>query len=169
MPRKKANSQETPTNTAPDYTDAQLVAYCGINCKECKARSRRRVELGTRFKEALQELPLDIFSQILPPFKNIQVVMDFLEAFPQTGSQTCCTDEGMPCGNPACEIRACVKDQGFRTCAECTGYGTCSKLDFLKPHHPTLMSDLQLIEEKGLEHYTNEVVGKSQLKQIIID
>ncbi|HME51457.1 MAG TPA: DUF3795 domain-containing protein [Candidatus Lokiarchaeia archaeon] len=169
MPRKKAHSQEKPSAPESNYSDAQLVAYCGINCKECKMHTRRRVELGTKFMEALQELPLEIFSQILPPFKNIQVVMDFLESLPQIGSQTCCTDEKLPCGNPACEIRACVKDQGFRTCGECTGYRTCSKLNFLKPHHPTLMFDLQLIEEKGLEHYVNEVVSKFQLNQIIIE
>lgn len=169
MPRKKSISQENPSAPALDYSDEQLVAYCGINCKECKARSRRRVELGVKFKESLEELPLEIFSQILLPFKNIQVVMDFLESLPQIGSQTCCTDKEMPCGNPACEIRACSQEQGFRTCAECAEHSTCSKLDFLKPHHPTLMSDLQLIEEKNLDYYINEVVGKFQLNRIIIE
>ncbi|MDH5636573.1 MAG: DUF3795 domain-containing protein [Candidatus Bathyarchaeota archaeon] len=152
------------------FSDEELVAYCGIDCKDCKARSKRRVELAKLFKESLQELPLELFSEILPPFKNINQVMDFLEFLPQLGQvQTCCTSEKTPCGKPDCEIRICVKNKGLRTCAECTDYAACAKLDFLKPHHKTLISDLDLIKEKGLDHYVNEIVANFRLDPIIID
>ena len=153
-----------------EFSDEDLVAYCGINCKECKTSSKRRVELAKLFKESLEELPLELFSQIFPPFKNISQVMDFLEFLPQLGlMQTCCTSKVEPCGKPDCEIRVCVRNKGLRTCAECEDYRTCSKLDFLKPHHKTLVSDLDLIREKGLDHYVNEVVAKYRLEPIVID
>ncbi|MCX8154032.1 MAG: hypothetical protein N3E52_06335, partial [Candidatus Bathyarchaeota archaeon] len=67
------------------FSDVELVAYCGINCKDCRARSERRLQLAKHFKESLQELPLDLFKQILPQFKNIDQVMEFLEFLPQLG------------------------------------------------------------------------------------
>ena len=114
-------------------------------------------------------MPLEVFSQILPPFKNVNVVMEFLNTFDSFSPQTCCTDEKMPCGEPTCGIRACVQEQGFRTCGECAGYADCAKLDFLKPHHPSLLADLQAISEQGLDHYITEVVSKFQLDRIIIE
>ena len=39
------------------FSDEELVAFCGINCKDCKARSERRLQLAKLFKESLQELP----------------------------------------------------------------------------------------------------------------
>ncbi len=149
------------------FSDAELVAYCGVNCKDCMARSRRRLELAQMFKASLQELPLDLFKQILPPFRNVDTVVEFLDFLPQlTGTQTCCTSAEQPCGNPQCEIRICVKGKGFRTCAECTDYRTCQKLDFLKPHHATLLSDLDLIKKKGFDNYVDKKVGKYKLKPI---
>jgi hypothetical protein len=155
---------------APEFSDEALVAFCGINCKDCKARSEQRIQLAKLFKEALQELPLDLFKQVFPPFKNIDQVMEFLEFLPQTfGTQTCCTSTSEPCGSPVCEIRTCVKNNGYRTCAECTEYQTCSKLEFLKPHHVTLLSDLDFIKEKGFDQYVTEIIAKYKLKPIIID
>ena len=151
------------------FSDEEMVAFCGINCKGCKARSERKTQLAKLFKEALQELPLDQFKQILPPFKNIDQVMEFLDFLPQLfGTQTCCTSTKEPCGNPACEIRICAKKNGYRTCAECTIHRTCAKLDFLKPHHVTLLSDLDFIKEKGFDKYIEEIVAKYKLKPITI-
>lgn len=160
---------ETPKKDAFKYSDKELVAYCGINCKDCRTRSERRIELAKLFKQSLQELPLELFSKILPPYRNIKQVMDFLEFLPQSGQQTCCTSEKIPCGNPSCEIRICAKNKRFRTCAECADYATCSKLDFLKPHHATLVSDLDLIKEKSLDQYVNERIAKFRLTPIVID
>ncbi len=168
MPAKKIAKKAAAPKAATGYTGAQLVAFCGINCKDCKAKSQRRLQLAQRFKESLQELPLDLFSQIMPPFKNIKQVMEFLDFFPQMGAQTCCTDAGSPCGNPMCEIRTCVKKKGIRTCAECGDYSTCSKLDFLKPHHPTLIADLDSLKEKGFDHYVSEVISKFKLDPMVI-
>jgi len=170
MVEKKPFRNEPSKQNVPEFSDEELVAYCGINCRNCRERSRRRVELARLFKESLQELPLEYFSENLPPFKNIKQIMDFLEFLPQLGQmQTCCTSEKSPCGLPTCEIRNCVKEKAFRTCAECADYVTCSKLDFLGPYRETLISDLDLIREKGLEHYAAEKVAKFKLEPIIID
>lgn len=152
------------------YSDQELVAHCGVNCKDCKAHSKRLIELATLLKQSLQELPLELFRENLPPFKNINQVIDFLEFLPQMGqAQTSCTSEKTPCGNLNCEIRICVKNNRFRTCAECEEYPTCSKLDFLKPHHETLISDLDLIHKHGFEFYVNEIVAKFKLEPLVIE
>ncbi len=168
MPAKKSMKKVGAPKPAPGYTNAQLVAFCGINCKNCIAKSQQRVQLATRLKENLQELPLDLFSQIMPPFKNVKQVMEFLEFMPQMGGQTCCTDAASPCGNPTCEIRTCVKSKGLRTCAECSDYKTCAKLDFLKPFHPTLIADLDSLKKKGFDQYVSDIISKYKLDPITI-
>ncbi len=169
MAVKKAD-EKSAGQKASQFSDEDLVAFCGINCKDCRARSERRLQLAKLFKASLQELPLDLFKEILPPFKNIDQVMRFLEFLPQlSGTQTCCTSTKEPCGNPTCEIRACAISKGYRTCAGCVEYRTCSKLDFLKPHHATLLSDLDFIKKNGFDQYVNEVVAKYKAKPVIID
>ena len=168
MTNKKSDKAST-KQKAHAFSDEALVAFCGINCKDCKARSARRLQLANLFKESLQELPLDLFKQILPPFKNVDQVMEFIDFLPQLGAQTCCTSIKEPCGNPTCEIRVCVKTKGYRTCAECTEYRACSKLDFLKPHHATLLSDIDYIKNNGFNQYVDEVIAKYKLKPVIID
>jgi len=102
------------------HSDEDLVAYCGINCKECRARAKRLGELATLLKEALQELPLELFREVFPPFRPINEVMGFLEFLPQMSTlQTCCTSKEHPFGDPNCKIRICVSEKGARTCAEC--------------------------------------------------
>ena len=169
MAAKKADETSV-GQKASLFSDEELVAFCGINCKDCKARSERRLKLAKLFKESLQELPLDLFKEILPPFKKVDQVMEFLEFLPQLGGiQTCCTSTKEPCGNPTCEIRTCVRNKGYRTCAECIEYKTCLKLDFLKPHHATLLSDLDFIKENGFDQYVGQIIAKHKVKPIIID
>lgn len=166
----KKNGERSAKQKASLFSDEELVAFCGINCKDCRARSERRLKLAKLFKESLQELPLDLFKEILPPFKKVDQVMEFLEFFPRLGgTQTCCTSIKEPCGNPACEIRICVKNKGYRTCAECTEYRTCSKLDFLKPYHTTLLSDLDFIKKSGFDQYVGEIIAKYKARPVIID
>jgi hypothetical protein len=74
----KKPDQASAKQKAPVFSDEALVAFCGINCKACKTRSERRIQLAKLFKEALQELPLDLFKEIFPPFKNIDQVMECL-------------------------------------------------------------------------------------------
>jgi hypothetical protein len=81
----KKTGERSAKQKAPLFSDEELVAFCGINCKDCKARSEQRLQLAKLFKESLQELPLDLFKQILPPFKNVDQVMEFLEFLPQLG------------------------------------------------------------------------------------
>ncbi|HMF32231.1 MAG TPA: DUF3795 domain-containing protein [Candidatus Lokiarchaeia archaeon] len=168
MAKKRPTEKSAALNSTNDFTDAQLVAYCGINCKACRARSQRRLQLASGFKDSLLELPLDVFSQIFPPFKNVQQVIELLDFLPQLGAQTCCTADPASCGSPSCEIRTCVKEQEFRTCAECADYASCSKLDFLKPHRQTLIADLDFIKEHGLQEYVDDVIAKFKLEPIVI-
>ena len=152
-----------------NFSDAEFLAYCGINCKECKSLSNRRMALAKLFKESLEELPLDAFKKMVPIFKDIDTVMGFLTGFTQFISyQTCCTASGFPCGKPDCEIRTCVKQKGMRTCANCSDYAVCAKLDFLKPHHITLIQDLDEIKENGVDKYVEEKIKPFKLDPVTI-
>ncbi len=154
------------------YSDEELVAYCGINCKECKARAKRRGELAALLKETLQELPLELFREVFPPFKTINEVMGFLEFLPQMSAmQTCCTSTAHPCGDPECKIRVCAQqEKNVRTCAECDeDYKTCVKLDFLKPGHKTLIEDLDFIKEKGFDAYVADVIRKYKMAPVTVE
>jgi hypothetical protein len=110
----KKTGRRSEKKKASLFSDEELVAFCGINCKDCKARSERRLQLAKLFKESLQELPLDLFKEILPPFKKVDQVIEFLEFLHQLGdTQTCCTSTKEHCGNPTCEIRICVRTKGY--------------------------------------------------------
>jgi hypothetical protein len=150
------------------YSDEDLVAYCGINCKECRAKAKRRGDLATMLKVTLQELPLDLFREVFPPFKSINEVMSFLEFLPQMSAmQTCCTSQHQQCGDPDCKIRICVREKDVRTCAECDeDYKTCVKLDFLKPGHKTLIQDLDFIKEKGFDAYVAQVINRYKIETV---
>ncbi len=148
------------------YTNAQLVAFCGINCKDCKARSQRRLQLGQRFKESLQELPLELFSHILPPYKNIKQVIEFLDSFPQMGAQTCCKDAGSPCGNPMCEIRTCVNGKGFRTCADALIIPRVQNSIFPNPIIPSSSQILIQSRKKGLTTMSTKQLLNSNWNQL---
>ncbi|MHA1146069.1 MAG: hypothetical protein ACTSRW_15125 [Candidatus Helarchaeota archaeon] len=63
----------------------------------------------------------------------------------------------------------CVKEKGIRTCAECEEFTSCKKLDFLKPIHPNLMKDLDMINDKGFDAFVSEVVAKFKLDPLVID
>jgi hypothetical protein len=122
-------------------------------------------------KDALQELPLELFRDVFPPFKPITEVMSFLEFLSMMASmQTCCTSKEHPCGDPDCQIRICAREKDVRTCVECDeDYKTCVKLDFLKPGHKTLIDDLNHIKEKGFDTYVSDVIQKFKMKQITIE
>ncbi|WP_287585332.1 DUF3795 domain-containing protein [Candidatus Borrarchaeum sp.] len=153
------------------YSNEDLVAYCGINCKECKAKAKRRGNLANLLKEALKELPLELFREVFPPFKPINEVMEFLEFLPMMSNmQTCCTSTEHPCGDPDCKIRVCIQEKNIRTCAECEeDYKTCVKLDFLKPGHKTLIEDLDFIKEKGFDAYVEDVIKKYKMDPVTVE
>jgi hypothetical protein len=54
MVEKEFTEMEPSKQDVSEFSDEELVAYCGINCKDCKARSKRRVELAKLFKESLR-------------------------------------------------------------------------------------------------------------------
>jgi hypothetical protein len=41
----KKTDERSAKQKAPLFSDEELVAFCGINCKDCKARSERRLQL----------------------------------------------------------------------------------------------------------------------------
>ena len=153
------------------YSNEDLVAYCGINCKECRAKAKRRGKLANLLADALKELPLELFREVFPPFKPINEVMEFLEFLPQMSAmQTCCTSTEHPCGDPDCKIRVCVQEKNIRTCAECDeDYSSCIKLDFLKPGHKTLIEDLDFIKEKGFDSYVADVIKKYKMDSVTVE
>jgi len=165
----KKKSEMEKSEIKINFSDEELLAYCGINCKECKLISNRRMNLAKLFKESLEELPLDSFKKMVPIFKDVDTVLGFLKGFSEFMTyQTCCTASGFPCGKPDCEIRTCVKEKGMRTCVDCGEYKSCTKLNFLKPHHKTLIQDLDEIKEKGIEKYTEEKIKPLKLEPITI-
>ena len=164
----KSNKMEKP-EIETNFSNKELLAYCGINCKECKLISNRRMILAKLFKESLEELPLDVFKKMVPIFKDVDTVLAFLKDFSEFMTyQTCCTASGFPCGKPDCEIRICVKEKGMRTCVDCGEYKNCTKLNFLKPHHKTLLQDLDEIKDKGIDKYVEEKIKPFKLEPIAI-
>lgn len=134
-----------------------LVGYCGLYCGACG------IYQGA-FKERVEQLRSIIkrygFDKIMPElakwepaFKHYKEFEDVLEGLVKMfGSCPGCLEDG---GDPDCKVRACAKQKGYNTCAECSEAFTCEKL---KPYLNQEM--LERIREIGVASWAEEMSKK---------
>lgn len=89
----------------------KLISCCGLNCATCDARIATIANDNTLRAQTAEKWSSQYGAQISPEMINC----------------TGCREEGVKfshCSN--CEIRKCADSKGFRTCAECSIFETCT-------------------------------------------
>ena len=116
--------------------DENLIAYCGLYCRDCINYKGEIADLARDLRKKLREAKFVQVSQGLSPFfkefKNYEQCYEVLGAMVRLRCKRACHGGGGP---PSCKIRVCCQKKNIQGCWECEEFETCGKLDFLKPIH----------------------------------
>jgi len=141
---------------------SQFVGYCGLYCNACGIRQEK-------IKTAVNNLRSIIatygFDKILPELANWEPSFKHYEEFNRVmdglvkmfGDCPGCLQGG---GDPDCKVRACAKQRGYRTCAECNEAETCEKLTPYRKGYKGLAPALQSVKQNGIGRYAEEMQKK---------
>ncbi len=131
------------------------IAYCGLNCDECKQWFSKVGKAIQQVNEILQERNFDEISKAIPFMKIKYLGYKKISNF--FLGETCpgCRDGG---GNPFCKIRKCARKNSFSTCAECSDI-YCKKFEgLLKIHNDgKIQSLIEGIQQDGLDNYVKKM------------
>lgn len=137
--------------------DKDLIAYCGLYCGDCfghkgkvadLARDLRKELRQSRFGKTAEYLSTMSFFKV---FENYQQCYEVLGAIVKFRCKKACRGGGGP---PFCKIRKCCQKKGIEGCWECNEFGTCEKLDFLKPNHGDAhLKNLRKLGKQGIDTF----------------
>ena len=126
-----------------------LVAYCGLYCDLCSARSKVP-DQARALRDSLRKADIEDYGPGQPGFNEFWAYLNNL-AEPPEGQ--CCRAE--TCGHPRCAIRICARGRQLAVCADCADY-PCEHILTLGRSEPTLVHDGKRIQAIGLEAWIVE-------------
>jgi hypothetical protein len=126
-----------------------LVAYCGLYCDLCSARSKVP-DQARALRDSLRKADFEDHGPGQPGFNEFWAYLNNL-AEPPEGQ--CCRAE--TCGHPRCAIRICARGRQLAVCADCANY-PCEHILTLGRSEPTLVHDGQRIQAIGLDAWITE-------------
>ena len=111
-----------------EYIMKKLIACCGLDCEKCDAY------IATiNNDQTLREKTAKLWSKL----NNTTIAPDMINC-------TGCRMEGIKtiyCSN-ICQIRKCVKNNGFDTCAQCQEIKTCDIVAQIHKHSKDALKNL---------------------------
>jgi hypothetical protein len=112
---------------------SEYVAYCGLNCETCDARTatvNNDEELRVRVAKLWSEL-------------------NGAEITPEMINCTGCRIDGpkYPYCSSMCPIRKCAMEKKFTTCADCAGMAGCEKLAAITDNSGDALGNLQALKK----------------------
>ncbi len=127
------------------------IAYCGLNCKDCRERFQDIRETAALLQEKMEKVNFSEMAKAIPfmkrKYKGYLKSMEFFK-------EECpgCRNKG---GNPFCSIRKCATKHGYFTCAECETEYPCKKFDMLFRVHidDEIQTTIENIRNVGMEHH----------------
>lgn len=145
--------------TGTDSTN--LVGYCGLYCNACGIRQGK---IETAVKNLRDIVAVYGFDKIMPELANWEPSFKHYNEFNQVmdglvkmfGDCTGCLQGG---GDPNCKVRSCVKQKGYRTCAECSETETCETLAPYREGY-RLKPALKSIRQNSIVRYAEEMQKK---------
>ncbi|UYP46163.1 hypothetical protein NEF87_002448 [Candidatus Lokiarchaeum ossiferum] len=103
------------------------IAYCGLNCKDCKSKFQDIRETAQLLQEKMEAVNFAEMAKVIPfmkrKYKGYLKSMEFFK-----GECPGCRNKG---GNPFCGIRKCATKRSYFTCAECDLEYPCKKFNML--------------------------------------
>jgi len=153
----KKSKQE---KAAPEVNPVELAAYCGIYCGACDIQQKRISSAGNELKKVLDTYEFASFASQVPGLENYDAFYKTLNTLINFFGQCAGCQKGG--GPPDCQIRACCKEKGYQTCAECDSY-PCDKVKYIIDGYPPSKDNIMQIREIGLEKWSakqQEMVDK---------
>ena len=136
-----------------DITPVELAAYCGLYCGACDIYQKRIGQSGKELRKVLDAYQFNEIATQVPGLEDYETFYKVLNTIVTIfGQCPGCPKGGGP---PQCDIRNCCKENGYKTCAECSSV-PCEKLKLLLDSYPQLGEDLQEIKKSGLEKWSQE-------------
>ena len=128
--------------------DTTLIAPCGIYCGRCDIY--------------LAALTGDTATQ-----EKIAAWLKKHHDVDVSPAQICCKGCWGPLGehwSPDCKVLACVKEKGYKTCAECPESETCEMLQsfYASGDYKSAQQTLERIREVGVEQWAKEQEAEEQ-------
>ena len=138
-----------------------LVAYCGLYCGDCHGFTGCVADLARDLRKELRKTRYDLFAKEMASFPYGKIYKHYDECYEVLGQMVkfrckrgCRKGEG----NPSCKIRGCVQKKELDGCWECSEFGTCTKLDSLKPvHGDAHKKNLKRLKKSGKNEF---IAGK---------
>ncbi len=106
----------------------KLVSCCGLDCAGCEARIATMSDDDDLRKATSEKWRVNYHADITPVMINC----------------TGCREDGVKfshCND--CEIRNCVKDKGYSTCADCAELETCNIVSGVHKYVPDALLNLK--------------------------
>jgi hypothetical protein len=133
--------------------EENLIAYCGLYCKDCHGFNGKIPDLARDLRKELRDAKYDKFAGFISTysfgkdFKEYDTCYKVLGAMVKFRCKKGCKNGG---GSPFCNIRKCAQKKDLDGCWECTDFETCKKLDFLIPVHGNAhIKNLKNIKKNG--------------------
>ncbi len=118
-------------------TDLNLIACCGLYCKDCLRFRSRAAALARDLRAELARVDFDgyvrVKETVAPEFRDYSAFQRVLQAVIDLDCPSGCRAEGCP--GLDCRIRRCCLDRGLTGCWECDALDECPEFDFLTPFH----------------------------------
>ena len=137
--------------------DENLVAYCGLYCKDCHGHNGKIPDLARDLRKELRQNRYDLFAHFISTysfgkdFKNYDECYKVLGAMVKFRCSKGCRNGG---GSPFCKIRKCVQKKELDGCWECDEFIDCDKLKFLENvHGDAHIKNLKKIKKEGKENF----------------
>ncbi len=132
----------------------ELVAYCGLYCKDCIRYQNSIMEQAQVLLDALTESNFESYATIKKntnsTFENYDRFIEVLRGIAQLQcAYSCRVADGCPSFD--CQILRCCREKGYEGCWECKQLDACDKFEFLKAlHGDTPEKNCSLIRQHGL-------------------
>ncbi len=85
--------------------------------------------------------------------ENYETMVQVLTVISTIKCEISCRQGGNGCGG-SCQIIKCVREKKLDGCWLCADFGTCDKLNFLKPFHGEApINNLRKIKELGIDSW----------------
>ena len=107
----------------------KLIACCGLDCEKCDAYIATLND-----DDNLRQKTAKLWSKL----NNTQITPEMINC-------TGCRAKGIKtffCSN-LCQIRKCVKNKGFETCAECAELEICTTVAQIHKHNKSALKNLK--------------------------
>ena len=142
-----------PEKKATDVNPVELAAYCGIYCGACDIYQKRISKAGNELKKVLDALEFESFATQVPGLQNYDTFYKTLDTLIMFFGQCAGCPKGG--GPPQCLIRACCREKGYQTCAECDSY-PCEKVKYIVDAYPPSKDNIKEIKDIGLEKWSQK-------------